>query len=335
MKKTAYFIGIGLATALSLGLVQTSEAKTKGRARHAKGVAAAGPVTGETYAAIEDESLVLIPSDEVETVHLPSRVHSTDLGRTRVVREETVVTTETTSSTPKPKPATSTPLPKKPEPPKKLAHQAPPKPKTVPAPAPAPAPAKGPREPKEPKILAVAVPPPSSSTPPARSDAIPFATAYDSFNRAVTENVRTSAIPTSSPAVATTDLPPASAVDGESALPPISAVESALEAGLERRDEKSDAPRELVQPKFYEVEERDINSLTYRMRIVQAILEESGRAYDYRSMKTKELVAVLNKVRSNFREDARALERDGRSNRDVHPMPTPIALPEPPAQLAE
>lgn len=64
------------------------------------------------------------------------------------------------------------------------------------------------------------------------------------------------------------------------------------------------APAVIVVPQSYEyyrVENKDINTLTYRLRIVQAILEESGKAYDYRSLKTKELVKILNRVRMERR----------------------------------
>ncbi len=75
-------------------------------------------------------------------------------------------------------------------------------------------------------------------------------------------------------------------------------------ASASLQPDASIAPAVTVTPQSYEyyrVGNKDINTLTYRLRIVQAILEESGKAYDYRSLKTRDLVKILNRTRMERR----------------------------------
>lgn len=50
---------------------------------------------------------------------------------------------------------------------------------------------------------------------------------------------------------------------------------------------------------YYPVPAGKTSQLTKRLRLVQAILEESGRAYDYRTVTTQKLEEILRQIRAN------------------------------------
>lgn len=188
----------------------------------------------QTYSAIEDENLILLPSNEVETIYF---------GRPKVSSAELPVN----------------------------------------------------QSPKKPMILA-------SNEPKERNGDLRLKEKKEgvlSYKKVETTLVKTKPM---------VKLPPK-----ESSLAVSQPISTAVKRNLETIPEKIEPTPEKVeiltqqqvtltsttQPKYFQASVSDINSLTYRMRIVQAILEESGKAYDYRSMKTKELVGILNDIRKN------------------------------------
>jgi hypothetical protein len=261
-----------VASLIGLNAVALSSS-TKGKARKAT------PRTNEVYATIEDEDLILLPSDEVETVFL---------GTPRI-RSQNIARAEKFASPP------TTPQPKVAAPLKKTITQ------SI---------AQSSVTQSERKVTTSLKSLPKESTPKLAKKELSPEPAFASVEIPSTpvSNPNPPAEPESKPLVSTTP-------KSTSTITTTSITTTTLPS--------------TTQPKYYQVEDQDINSLTYRMRIVQAILEESGRAYDYRSMKTKELVAVLNRVRQ---ENIRSIHRE--EVKDSTPeLPPPPVTEE--TQLAE